>query len=200
MRFKRLKRAQSGFIVGAVLAGLGLLVLVVAGISLANRDAAASTDKEKARLNAAVIMKQAGNVKVAVIRAQADGAALTTLDNLQTAGYLTEIPTLPADANTAVGTPVFLPTIYASPVAGVLTSSADSVILASVLSDEVCRRVNGMLYDSAVIPPVTDAHVVAATGALNLVAASWQGRQEGCVGEAAGTANNRFYFKVIAAR
>ena len=50
------KKYQKGFIQGAILVGLALLVMVVAGFSLANRSSSASTNKEQIRMNAATIM------------------------------------------------------------------------------------------------------------------------------------------------
>lgn len=191
---------QRGFIQGAILVGLALLVLVVAGFSLANRDAAATTGKEQARLNASVMMKQAVDLKDAIYRAVSDNVSPADMNALRTAGYITEVPTAPTDSGI---TPLYggaSGTIYSGNINGLGTSANDTYIIASPVSQAVCDRINAALYSTLIVPPNTDANVNTTTGVLTLTNAPWPGRSEGCVPNAIGALNANVYFKVVVVR
>lgn len=197
-QFRRAGRHQRGFIQGAILVGLALLVLVVAGFSMANRDAAATTNKEEARLNAAVMLKQSVDLKDAIYRAVSDNANPSTLASLKSNGYLTEVPTAPRDSATN-STPVYTDTVYTAALNGSGSASNEVYFVATPVSDEVCKRINGALYNTPTVPPASDAVINAATGAVTL-ANGWVGRSEGCAPRSGGTGNDNIYYKAAVVR
>lgn len=195
-------RHQAGFIQGAILVGLALLVMVVAGFSLANRDAAATTGKEQVRLNASVILKQSVDLKDAIFRAQSDGATLSTLANLRSGGYLTEIPTAPTDTIASV-TPVWggaSGSIYSNTVTGFGSTGVETYLFATPVSDDVCRRINAALFGTSAIPTSAEANANVTTGVLALIASPWTSRSEGCVINATAAANANVYYKMAVVR
>lgn len=97
--------SQTGFIQGAILVGLALLVVVVAGFSLGSRSSSASLDKEQLRVDAVAAVRQLDKVAMAVKRAVSAGdldPALATnfqvgsvAADLIAKGYLVELPKSP---------------------------------------------------------------------------------------------------------
>lgn len=200
----KLRGQQQGFIQGAILVGLALLVVVVAGFSLANRDAASSTSKEKARMDASVILKQAVDLKDAVFRgfADANGNNFSTYATLRTSGYITEIPTAPTDSAAGV-TPVWGGTngnLGVASLTGFGSTGGDWYIHATPISDEVCRRINAALYGSSTIPLVSEINFNVTTNALTMSTNPWLSRTEGCVLNSASTANGNVYYKIVVIR
>lgn len=123
-------RHQHGFIQGAILFALALIVVIIAAFAAANNDTTSNADIERDRANAAVVVAASVNLKTAVDRALADGNLLTNL----------QPQAAPVAASGSAATPVglFNPTLgYASaptiPPAAIVTGKVAAFSIASVV-------------------------------------------------------------------
>jgi len=212
--------SQAGFIQGAILFGIALLIAVIGGFSLANSIPQGSKDNQQAKLNASVFIKQGYNLREGTSRyafdkLSSDGmtfdSAIGTglFDSTKQYAIVQVGPTLSYGGGTA---PNVLPS---DPRAGsyaihrgitvpeVGTASAEW-LAATVFSDLLtCQAINVLLFGlSAPASPPTTALTAAqwqsGSGAETLVgsAAGWN---EGCLQTTTADAsgNKYVYFRVI---
>ena len=191
-------RREGGFIQGTILFALAILGVIIAAFAVSNTGSSTSTDTERARVNAGVIMKAGSDLQDAVSRALADqhpgsSIALTGTTNLAT-------PLLNLfDINYRYGAAPRLPDqAFASNTAGLFTrinndsiaggSTNDLIVQLPGLRLDVCNRINnlslGGAFDAAATPPADiDAAVTARL------------TTEGCFGNAT---DNYTYFRLVA--
>lgn len=199
------KSAQSGFIQAALLFGIALMTAVLGGFALANRSPTSQTDVEQAKVNASVILKQASDLRDGVARFSSDfgSTAVLSMDFSTTTGtglfdpdarYASPqiMPTSafvagPATAIQQLGTdPLAAGHWYinrATPGDGLGGVDEDPMVVLPGLRQDVCGRVNTLLYGSADIPVGTaalTAWTTDADGGLGTAgdAAGWP---EGCI-------------------
>jgi len=212
---------QSGFIQAALLFGIALMTAVLGGFALANRSPTSQTDVEQAKVNASVILKQASDLRDGVARFSSDfgSSAVLSMDFSTTTG------TGLFDPEARYASPQIMPTsaFNAGPATviqqldvdtlaaghwyinrstagvGIGGGDDDPMIVLPGLREDVCGRVNTLLYGNSAIPAGTgaiatwtsngDGALASATPA-NIVA----GWPEGCVE----TSDNSFvYFKTV---
>lgn len=194
------RRKQRGFIHAAVLAGLLLLVVVAAGMALANRQTDDPIDSERARIQSSTILKQANLMTDALRRAAQDNvrnyqSSAAFVTSLVSGGYLVEPPVLPGDAWAA---PAWIS--YGQAALGNQgTAAADSFIAIHPISDLVCMRINAALWSEPTRPD-RSSEAAWTAGVPVLISASWQRRGEGCLRHDTGGANANVYFKVVEVR
>lgn len=214
-RFKT--RHQAGFIQAALLFGIALMTAVLGGFALANRSPTSQTDTEQAKVNASVILKQASDLRDGVARFASDfgsSAIASTLDFSTTtdvglfdpvARYASPqiMPTtaFAAGEDATIKTPAATVAGHwyinkATAGNGLATTSADPMVILPGLRQDVCGRVNTLLYGSDTIPASTAdlADWIAGTdGGISgvLTVAGWP---EGCVA----TGDTKYvYFKAV---
>ena len=188
---------QAGFIQAALLFGIALMTAVLGGFALANRSPTSQTDVEQAKVNASVILKQASDLRDGVARYSSDfgsSSVLGTMDfsNTTNQGLFDPVaryasPQIMPSTAFADGEDATIKAPGAL-VAGhwyvnkstlghtLATASADPMVILPALRQDVCGRVNTLLYGSATIP--------VATGAL----ADWIGDVNGGISASAGMA------------
>lgn len=219
------KRAskQEGFIQAALLFGIALITAVLGGYALANRTPTSQTDLEQAKVNASVILKQAADIRDGVQRYSSDNgsaAILTTMDFSTGADGLFNVTNryaspqvMPSTAFDS-GAPAPITSIKA-PTAGsaghwylmkthqgngIGSAAADPMVALPDIRQDVCGRVNRLLYGNDTIPTVTGA-VTTITGdtVLDLSASAGTavpvGWAEGCY--QLETGSEYVYFKVL---
>lgn len=215
------KQKQSGFIQAALLFGIALMTAVLGGFALANRSPTSQTDVEQAKVNASVILKQASDLRDGVARYSSDfgSSAVLTMDFSNSSGqglfdpaarYASPqiMPTsaFAAGADTSIKPP-------SAPSAGhwyinkatagklLATTEEDPMVFLPDLREDVCGRVNTLLYGSNIVPSAsnalsdwlagTDGGISAISTAAPADASGWP---EGCIE----TSDNKFvYFKVV---
>lgn len=203
---------QQGF-AGVVFLVIALIAIVMAGIAAMSRNSATGAPEQNAKTNAAVLLKQASDLKVGFDRMLIDGrnaATITfggnaTTDLIGTAAGTTYAvrPVPPVAAVESGVTPAFT---YNNSVTlpGVGTVAADAVFTVGNVTLDVCRQINRILYNSASnANPATSAGTLAAwTTAPAAVDDSSQGgetmyngRPEGCVRASGG---EFIYYKAAA--
>lgn len=220
---KQIKRKlhQQGFIQAALLFGIALITAVLGGFALANRSPTSQTDAEQAKVNASVILKQASDLRDGVARYASDfgsSAVLNTLDLSATAN------TGLFDPQFRYASPQIMPratfrdptSTYAtikSPSAAaaghwyinkatigntLATGAADPMVILPGIREDVCGRVNNLLYGSSAIPASTAAVAdwVAGTDGGISAEAAVLGWPEGCVATSDGTPEY-VYFKAV---
>lgn len=221
----RLQQQQAGFIQAALLFGIALMTAILGGFALANRSPSSQTDSEQAKVNASVILKQASDLRDGAQRFATDNgsdAIASTLNFTDDASSgLFEVAAryaspqiMPTSAFvTAVAPTNVLPSAVVSTDAtqhaghwflnkgtagnGLGTAAADPMVVLPGLRQEVCERINRLLYGSSTVPTATGAMagftVMASDGGISGVTAV-AGWPEGCVI----TSDSRYvYFKVI---
>jgi hypothetical protein len=215
------KQKQSGFIQAALLFGIALMTAVLGGFALANRSPTSQTDVEQAKVNASVILKQASDLRDGVARYSSDfgSSAVLTMDFSNTSGqglfdpsarYASPqiMPTsaFAAGADTSIKPP-------SAPSAGhwyvnkatagklLATTDEDPMVILPDLREDVCGRVNTLLYGSNIVPSATNAlsdWLAGTDGGISAIStaapADASGWPEGCIE----TSDNKFvYFKVV---
>lgn len=214
------QQAQAGFIQAALLFGIALMTAVLGGFALANRSPTSQTDVEQAKVNASVILKQGSDLRDGVARYASDFGSSSVTGPLDFS-ITTGVGLFDPDARYA--SPQIMPTTAfangedtsikapGSPtpnVAGhwylnkatvgntLATAAADPMVVLPGLRDDVCGRVNTLLYGSDTIP--------ASVGALS----AWTGNTNGGISAVAGVAGwpegcivtsdaKHVYFKVV---
>lgn len=195
------KAKQGGFIQGAILFGLAVLVAVIGAFALANNGSSSSADKETDKVNAGVILKQGSDLRDAASRYLSDGNAIGSLAFTNASlfdpakGY-GSAPSAPARVFSATQNAYVLDA-GTTAVSGQGTTAADYTATLIGLTQGVCERINNTLYNT---PMLDDA----VTGALSdgkaggsTVANQKTGVSEGCFKEAT---NGYTYFKVLVAK
>ena len=189
--------AQSGFIQAALLFGIALMTAVLGGFALANRSPTSQTDVEQAKVNASVILKQASDLRDGVARYSSDfgsSAVEDTMNFTNTTGvglfdpaarYASpqimptsafgagEDSTIKAPSALAAGHWYLNRTTAGNALA---SASEDPMVVLPGLRQDVCGRVNTLLYGANTIP--------VGTGAL----AAWIGDTDGGISALAGVA------------
>ena len=211
-------RGQRGFIQAVLLFGIALMTAVLGGFALANRSPSSQTDVEQAKVNASVVLKQASDLRDGVSRYSSDFGAssvLATMDFSLTSQVGLFDPAaryaspqvmprsaFPGTAAIPIVTPVAGKAGHwhlnkKTPANAVGSATEDPMAILPDLRQDVCARINYLLYGDLAIP--------AGTGALS----AWQnntgdggisgvsqlsGWAEGCVA----TSDAKYvYFKVI---
>ena len=183
---------QTGFIQGAILVGLALLVMVVAGFALANRDSSASTDKEEARLNASILISQATKLAAAGKRAYMDSPSTFVssdvgsatqgrlFENMIANGFITEVPALPETAGVqAYYTSELLRISALAP--DRLGGTSRFVVAVSGINEELCKAINHALYKEKSVPPAEAIHTRTGwTVQVGSDPSPWRERTAGC--------------------
>jgi hypothetical protein len=213
----RTGKKQAGFIAGPILVGIALIIAVVAFMAFANRGTSTSTSSQQAKLNAAVILKQAGDLAEGYVRAIGDGETTSTLNFVgvtgvaahglfdPTKGYASQ-QTVPSKI-CSTGVPVVGDCVWGysktTTVTGVGTAAADSVVAVSGLDVGTCDAINYTLFNdvpgSSPASAITGAAMVGTAllngvgGDMGLVTGA--GRQDGCVQNGGAYT----YYKVVAA-
>ncbi|WP_370260692.1 hypothetical protein [Limnobacter sp.] len=215
------RKHSSGFIQAALLFGIALITAVLGGFALANRSPTSQTDSEQAKVNASVILKQASDLRDGVARYASDfgsTAVINTLDmsNTSNVGLFDPQPRYaspqimprstfrdPNSTYATIKTPSATSAGHwfinkATPGNSLATASADPMVILPGLKQDVCGRVNTLLYGSATIPASTAAiadWIGGANGGISAVAAV-SGWPEGCVATSDAT-TEYVYFKAI---
>ena len=179
------KQKQTGFIQAALLFGIALMTAVLGGFALANRSPTSQTDVEQAKVNASVILKQASDLRDGVARYSSDfgsSAVQTALDFSNTtnqglfdpaARYASpQIMPTTAFANgedTVIKAPSALSAGHwyinkVTPGKGLATGAVDPMVILPGLRQDVCGRVNTLLYGTSTIPVAGTALSVWTTG------------------------------------
>lgn len=215
---KLFKHQQTGFIQAALLFGIALMTAVLGGFALANRSPTSQTDVEQAKVNASVILKQASDLRDGVARYSSDFGSTAVLDTLN---FSTTANVGLFDANARYASPQIMPTTAfaqgeptailpptalsaghwyinkVTPGNSLATVTPDPMVVLPGLRQDVCARVNTLLYGSNAIPAATTALSVwkaaAADGGISGVAAL-AGWPEGCIST---TDTKYVYFKVV---
>lgn len=216
------KSAQSGFIQAALLFGIALMTAVLGGFALANRSPTSQTDVEQAKVNASVILKQASDLRDGVARYSSDfgsSAVETTMDFTNAVGVGLFDPAaryaspqiMPTSAFVAGPATVIQP-LGTNPLVaghwyfnnatagnGLGGPGVDPMVVLPGLREDVCARVNILLYGANTVPVATTAladwsnNTTAVDGAISGLAgvAGWP---EGCIE----TSDGSFvYFKAV---
>ncbi|MDH4395305.1 MAG: hypothetical protein QE278_06480 [Limnobacter sp.] len=220
--FKR-NHKQEGFIQAALLFGIALITAVLGGYALANRTPTSQTDQEQAKVNASVILKQAADLRDGVQRYSSDNgsSAVQTVMDFSTGtdglfnvtnryaspqvmpstvfdgGAPAPITTIKTPAAGSAGHWYFIKTHLGN---GIGSGTADPMVALPDIRQDVCGRVNRLLYGSDTIPTVTGAVTTVtgdtvldlATSAGTPVPAGWA---EGCY--QLETGSEYVYFKVL---
>ena len=212
---------EQGFIQAALLFGIALITAVLGGFALANRSPTSQTDAEQAKVNASVILKQASDLRDGVARYAGDfgsSAVLNTLDLSAVAN------TGLFDPQFRYASPQIMPratfrdpnSTYAtikSPSAAaaghwyinkatagniLATTAADPMVILPGIRQDVCGRVNTLLYGSSAIPTSTAAVAAWIAGTDGGISSNGdvEGWPEGCV--ATNDATPEYvYFKAV---
>lgn len=162
-------RRQQGFIQGAILFALGLLVVIIGAFSVANNNSSVNTDAERDRTNAAVVVKASVDIQTAVERALQDGHKLASLQPTASSVAAQDgppvvaavvglfdadfrygnVPTLPASATKDEAAATYA--IVTQAFTGIGSTGADTLLQIKGLTLSVCRRAeaiaNGTAYD-----------------------------------------------------
>ncbi len=220
---KQIKRElhQQGFIQAALLFGIALITAVLGGFALANRSPTSQTDAEQAKVNASVILKQASDLRDGVARYASDfgsSAVVNTLDLSSTANTGLFDPQfryaspqiMPKavfrDPNSSYAT-IKSPSAEAAghwyinkATAGniLATTAADPMVILPGIRQEVCGRVNTLLYGSSAIPTSTAAVADWIAGTDGGISSNGdvEGWPEGCVATNDSTPEY-VYFKAV---
>jgi hypothetical protein len=212
------KQNQAGFIQAALLFGIALMTAVLGGFALANRSPTSQTDVEQAKVNASVILKQASDLRDGVARYSSDfgsSAVQSTLDFSNTTNQGLFDPTARYASPQIMPTTAFAngeDTTIKSPTANsaghwyinkvtvgnaLATGAADPMVILPGLRQDVCGRVNTLLYGASTIPAAGTALSVWTTGTTDGGISSVTGVAgwpEGCIA----TSDTKYvYFKVI---
>ncbi|MCR2745069.1 hypothetical protein [Limnobacter parvus] len=198
--------AQSGFIQAALLFGIALMTAVLGGFALANRSPTSQTDVEQAKVNASVILKQASDLRDGVARYSSDFGSSAVEDTMDFTGT-TQVglfdpaaryasPQIMPTSAFVAGPATVIQTLGTNPLAaghwyinratpgdGLGGPGVDPMVVLPGLRQDVCGRVNTLLYGTANIPVGTaalTAWTTDADGGLGTAgdAAGWP---EGCV-------------------
>lgn len=215
------KSREQGFIQAALLFGIALITAVLGGFALANRSPTSQTDAEQAKVNASVILKQASDLRDGVARYAGDfgsTAVVNTLDLSATANTGLFDPQfryaspqiMPRatfrDPNSTFAT-IKSPSAAAAghwyinkATAGniLATTAADPMVILPGIRQDVCGRVNTLLYGSSAIPASTAAIAdwIAGTDGGIATNGDVEGWPEGCVATSDGTPEY-VYFKAV---
>lgn len=216
-------RRQQGFIQAILLFGIALMAAILGGFALANRSPTSQTDTEQAKVNASVALKEGADLQNGVLRFGNDfgSSAITkTLDFSDTPNKGLFDPTaryaspqlMPAAAfASGVDPAISAPSQYvaghwylngATPANGIGTTVADPMAVLPDLREDVCARIDNMLYGSNTIPASTGklaawaSDTAPADGGISALAgvAGWA---EGCVATQGDTPTKYVYFKVL---
>lgn len=215
------QQKQAGFIQAALLFGIALMTAVLGGFALANRSPTSQTDIEQAKVNASVILKQASDLRDGVARYSSDfgSSAVLTMDFSNTAEQGLFDPSaryaspqiMPTSAfATGADTTIKPPTASSAghwyinkATAGKLLATAkeDPMVILPDLREDVCGRVNTLLYGSTIIPSASNAladWLAGTNGGISAISsdapADASGWPEGCIE----TSDNKFvYFKTV---
>ncbi|HEX4879497.1 MAG TPA: hypothetical protein VFV39_06605 [Limnobacter sp.] len=206
---------QQGFIQAALLFGIALMTAILGGFALANRSPTSQTDTEQAKVNASVILKQGSDLRDGVGRYASDfgaSAVINTLDFSATANTGLFDPAaryaspqiMPSSAFAGAKT-IASPSAAAAghwhlnkatPGNGLASGAADPMVALVDIREDVCGRVNTLLYGSNTIP-TTGAAATAWTGGTDAGlsgVAGVSGWPEGCIETSDG---DFVYFKVV---
>jgi hypothetical protein len=212
-----IQSAQAGFIQAALLFGIALMTAVLGGFALANRSPTSQTDVEQAKVNASVILKQASDLRDGVARYSSDfgsSAVEDTMDFTNTTGVGLFDPTaryaspqiMPTAAfNAGEDSTIKAPSALvaghwylnrATAGDGLGGAGVDPMVVLPGLRQDVCGRVNTLLYGANTIPVATaalTAWTTDADGGLG-TAGDTEGWPEGCIQ----TSDSKYvYFKAI---
>ncbi|HEX4918279.1 MAG TPA: hypothetical protein VFV43_10310 [Limnobacter sp.] len=214
---RRARGLQAGFIQAALLFGIALMTAVLGGFALANRSPTSQTDVEQAKVNSSVILKQASDLRDGVARFSSDFGSSSVQSRLDFSNTASQGL---FDPSARYASPQIMPTSAfavgedstikapAAAVAGhwylnkatightLSTASADPMVLLPGLRQDVCGRVNTLLYGSNTIPVATAAMAAWIGGGDGGISASAgaTGWPEGCVQ----TSDSKYvYFKVV---
>ncbi|MCQ8897576.1 hypothetical protein NQT62_14130 [Limnobacter humi] len=209
---------QFGFIQAALLFGIALMTAILGGFALANRSPTSQTDVEQAKVNASVILKQASDLRDGVSRFASDfgaSAVLNTLDFSATASQGLFDPTARYALPQIMPTSAFNATVAnaapsanqaghwfynrGTPGKGIGSGSADPLVFLPSVRQDVCERVNRLLYGGPGIPVATAAlstwQTIGGDGGLSgATGTDPTGWPEGCVQT---SDNSYLYFKVV---
>lgn len=213
--------AQSGFIQAALLFGIALMTAVLGGFALANRSPTSQTDVEQAKVNASVILKQASDLRDGVARYSSDFGSSAVKDTMT---FASTGPAGLFDPAARYASPQIMPSAAfdvvsdstaddikapgalvaghwylnrTTPGDGLGGVGPDPMVVLPNLREDVCARVNTLLYGVNTIPASTAALTAWTTnvnGGLGTggAAAGWP---EGCVSTAAPI--RYVYFKAV---
>ena len=212
------KQKQAGFIQAALLFGIALMTAVLGGFALANRSPTSQTDTEQAKVNASVILKQASDLRDGVARFASDFGASSVVGTLDFSSTASQglfdpaaryaSPQIMPTTAFAAGEDVTIkpPTATSAghwyinkvtPGNALGSATVDPMVILPGLRQDVCGRVNTLLYGAPTIPAAgTDLSVwttATVDGAISGVAgvAGWP---EGCIS----TSDSKYvYFKAI---
>lgn len=213
---------QAGFIQAALLFGIALMTAILGGFALANRSPTSQTDVEQAKVNASVILKQGSDLRDGVQRYATDNgssavtstmdfSAVTSTGLFDVAARYASPQIMPVSAFASAPTTVNPSTSATGgnqaghwylnrDIAGngLGSSAADPMVILPNLRQDVCLRVNRLLYGStATVPSITTGNLSDFTslsgGAVTMVAAT-SGWPEGCV---RAQSSEYVYFKTI---
>jgi len=197
--------AQSGFIQAALLFGIALMTAVLGGFALANRSPTSQTDVEQAKVNASVILKQASDLRDGVARFSSDfgSSAVLAMDFdidpgvglFEPAARYASPQIMPTSAF-ALGSATVIQQLGTDPLSaghwyinratpgdGLGGAGVDPMVVLPGLRQDVCGRVNTLLYGTNTIPVGTAALVAWTTdtdGGLGTAGAA-AGWPEGCI-------------------
>lgn len=208
---------QQGFIQAALLFGIALMTAILGGFALANRSPTSQTDVEQAKVNASVILKQGSDLRDGVGRYASDfgaSAVLSTLDFSADAGiglfdpqarYASPqvMPSSTFNGAKTIETPTTGALVAghwhlnkATPGNNLGTGAPDPLVALVDIREDVCGRVNNLLYGSTAIPVAANATTTWAGGTdagISGVAAV-EGWPEGCIETSDG---DFVYFKAV---
>ncbi len=157
------RRRQGGFIQGVILFALALIAVVIGVFSTSNSSVDTRTDREEARLNAALLLKVGSDLQDSVNRAVADQRDIATMVLTNPPGngrfFLWDpvvrygsAPTLPITLRANRAAVPAWSVAYAA-FTGQGSNITEQVVQLSNVSDEVCRRLNasaeGIAYNPA---------------------------------------------------
>lgn len=177
MKLSAKAKSQTGSMNFLAMFAIALVVVLTAGWAIANRGSNTSTSAsiEQTKMNASMLLKQASDFKDGFARAQSDGyyPGNITFDAALPAGsgaglfsagkgYATmQTPPIKA-GNSGVTAATFIWSYdKLALITGIGTNAADYIISISDLNIDVCKRINNMLYNTAMtdeaIPSATDS-------------------------------------------
>lgn len=170
------RRKQGGFIQGVILFALALIAVVIGVFSTSNSSVDTRTDREEARLNAALLLKVGSDIQDSVNRAMADQRDISGMQLVPAQagnGFFLwdpavrygSAPTLPTSLR-ADRTQAPEWTVAYAAFASQGSGTTEQVIELSNVSAEVCRRLNASVQGVAYTPGGNIPADLAAVAAL----------------------------------
>lgn len=150
---------QKGFLNALIMFGIALAVAAMAAWAIANRSINSNSNTEQQKMIAAVILKEAADLRDGFARARSDGVGQSDITFDQTAntglfqpakGYVSQ-QTTPAKAMSPSGNATNFVWNYNNNVKikGIgADASAEFVVTLGDVAADICQRINNMLYNT----------------------------------------------------